>query len=106
MKFLCDHDVPDRVADVLTQEGHDVVRLRDSLPIETNDACILEYAAQHEMIVVTCNRADFLPLAASMPNPGLVILIRRASRLAECSAVLRLVRTAGEAGLTRNINFA
>ncbi|MHB8519292.1 MAG: DUF5615 family PIN-like protein [Limisphaerales bacterium] len=106
MNFLLDHDVPERVAAVLRQEGHAVTRLREVLQIEIDDAAVLKYAGEHEMILLTCNRDDFLPLAASTPNPGLVVLIRRQSRLAECSAMLRLVRKAGESRLAGNINFA
>jgi len=76
------------------------------LPVETDDPAVLQYARQHGMILVTCNRDDFLPLAACTPHPGLIVLIRRPSRLAECSAMLKLVRKAGESGLAGNINFA
>jgi predicted nuclease of predicted toxin-antitoxin system len=104
--FLLDHDVPERVGDVLRQEGHPVIRLREILPIETNDFLVLEYAGKNKMILVTCNRDDFLGLVATTPNHGLIVLVRRPSRLAECSAMLKLVRKAGESGLSGNVNFA
>jgi hypothetical protein len=48
----------------------------------------------------------FLPLAGAGPHPGLVILIRRKTRQAECAHLLRLLRSAGESGLAGNVNFA
>ena len=106
MNFLFDHDVPKRVGDVVRQEGHSVVMLREVLPLNTPDAKVLAYANDHEQILVTCNRDDFLALADSMPYYGIIILIRRESRLAESSALLRLLRSADESGLVGNINFA
>jgi len=106
VNFLLDHDVPERVAEVLLVEGHSVVRLREALSVEARDPEVLAHARRHRMILVTCNRDDFLPLAAAQPNPGLIVLIRRPSRLAECAAILRLLRRAGESGLAGNINFA
>jgi len=105
VNFFLDHDVPERVGDVLRQEGHVIVRLRDALPINTTDAVVLKYAGEHELILVTCNRDDFISLAAAGSHFGIIVLARRKSRLAECSAVLKLVRKAGESGLVRNVNF-
>jgi predicted nuclease of predicted toxin-antitoxin system len=106
VNFLIDHDVPERIGDVLRQEGHSVIRLREVLPVEAKDAEVLKYAAEHELILVTCNRDDFLKLAAAIAHRGLIVLIRRRSRLLECSAILKLIRKAGEAGLINNVNFA
>jgi predicted nuclease of predicted toxin-antitoxin system len=106
MKFLLDHDVPTEVARVLSQGGHEVVELRNVLPRDTADAEVLRYARLHQVLLVTCNRDDFLELAAQEPTFGLVILIRRRSRMAECSELLRLIDRAGESGLLRNINYA
>ena len=106
MKFFLDHDVPERVAEVLQQEGHSVTRLRAALPTETPDAKVLNFAREHELILVTCNRDDFLSLAKTQKHCGIVVLIRRRTRIAECAALLRLVRTATASGLVENINFA
>jgi hypothetical protein len=43
---------------------------------------------------------------ADHPNPGLIVLIRRRSRQAECGNLLTLLRQAGESGILCNINFA
>ncbi len=56
--------------------------------------------------MITCNRDDFLKLAAKGPHLRLIILIRRRSPQAECANLLRLIRKAGEQGLQGNINFA
>jgi predicted nuclease of predicted toxin-antitoxin system len=101
-----DHDAPDQLAAVLRQDGHSVLLLRDVLPIESSDSQILGYALESQAIVITCNRQDFLQLCATRKHHGVIILVRRKTRVAEYSAVLRLVRRAGESGLKGNINFA
>jgi predicted nuclease of predicted toxin-antitoxin system len=106
VNFLLDHDVPERVGDVLRQEGHSVIRVREVLPTESEDSRVLEYATDHQLILVTCNRDDFLMLATGQMHTGIIILIRRNSRIAESTALLKLVRNATESGLTGNINFA
>ncbi len=60
---------------------------------------------------MTCNRSHFLELAklaiaGGRPFAGLIILIRRRTRQAECAHLLSLLRRAGEAGLAGNINLA
>jgi predicted nuclease of predicted toxin-antitoxin system len=106
VKFLLDHDVADRVGDVLREDGHSVILLRDVLPINSSDADIVAYANEAQRIVVTCNRQDFLELGARREHYGIIILVRRRSRIAECSVVLKLVQRAGESGLVGNVNFA
>ena len=106
MKFLLDHDVPTEAARVLCQGGHEVVELRNALPRDTPDAEVFRYARLNRLLLVTCNRDDFLALAAQEPTFGLIILVRRRSRMAECGELLRLIDRAGEAGLTGNINYA
>ena len=56
--------------------------------------------------MITCNRDDFLKLAAKGPHLGLIVLIRRRTPQAECANLLRLIRKAGDQGLLGNINFA
>ncbi len=106
MKFLFDHDVPDDLGHVLRQLGHTVVLLREVLPRTAPDAEVLVHAAQHGLIMVTCNRDDFLALAQSEPHHGLIVLFRRKSRTAERVALVRLIEKAGETGLANNVNFA
>ena len=106
MRFLLDHDVPDRVGHVLRQEGHEVCFLRDVLPRDVPDERVLDHAVSERMVLVTCNRDDFLGLVRERGHAGLIILIRRRTRIQECAAVLSLIGRAGAAGLTGNTNFA
>jgi hypothetical protein len=111
LKFLLDHDVPDEVAQLLGYWGHDLQKLRDALPITTPDDAIFAHACANGRVIISCNRNHFLALAQRAVEqhqsfPGLIILIRRRTRQAECAHLLALLRRAGEAGLTGNINFA
>ena len=106
MKFFLDHDVPTEVGRVLRQEGHEVIELRQVLPVHASDLEVFGYACQNTSFLITCNRDDFLALAADHPNPGMIILVRRRSRHAECGHLLALLSRAGESGLRQNINFA
>jgi len=106
VRFFLDHDIPAEVTRVLRNEGHEVVELREALDIRTSDKDVFHYAATNRMLMVTCNRDDFLKLATQPSNPGLIILIRRQTRHAECAHLLALIDRAGEAGLSGNINFA
>ena len=101
-----DEDVPVEVARCLQQAGHEVALIADVLGVRTDDVDIWHHAVRTETIVVTCNRQDFLELAGTASETGLIILNRRRTRLAECSHVLDLLAKAGEAGLRNNINFA
>jgi predicted nuclease of predicted toxin-antitoxin system len=107
VRFFLDQDMPEEIALLLRHWGHAVTVLRDVLPITAPDAEAFAYARAHDLITVTCNRDDFLALAAENPeHPGLVILIRRRTRQAECGKMLSLLQRAGETGLRGNINFA
>ena len=106
MTFLLDHDVPAEIDRILVQAGHVVTRLADVLPTTSNDQEVLQYATAQRLILVTCNRDDFLHLARMRRHCGMIILIRRRTRIMECANILRLIEQAGTAGLTENINFA
>ncbi|HAV64573.1 MAG TPA: hypothetical protein DCY13_19670 [Verrucomicrobiales bacterium] len=106
MNFLFDHDVPDDLSHVLLGAGHEVTFLRQVLERTAPDIEVLKFAAEKQMVLVTCNRDDFLQLAERQPHAGLVIVVRRKSRVAEKSALLKLVESAGESGIVGNINYA
>ena len=107
MKFFLDHDVPGDIALLLRYWRHEATVLRDVLPVAAPDEEAFAYARAHAMITITCNRDDFLALAAQYPeHPGLIILVRRRSRQMETSRMLTLLKNAGEQGLANNINFA
>ena len=106
MTFLLDHDTPDDLAYSLEALGHQAVFLRDVLPKETGDEDVFAHARKQGWIVITCNRDDYLALAKSKPHHGLIILIRKKTRVAERAALIRLLDRAGESGICNNINFA
>jgi len=106
VKFLLDHDVPDDLSYLLEQLGHEVVLLRKALPGDSADEVVLRFAHDAGCILLTCNRDDFLRLAATCAHNGVVIVIRRRTRGDERAALFRLIERAGEAGLRNNVNFA
>jgi predicted nuclease of predicted toxin-antitoxin system len=111
VRFLLDHDVPAEVGHLLRHWQHDVLPLRLALPVTAQDEAVFRRAQAEGRLIVSRNRAHFLALAEGamrtrQPFPGLIVLIRRRSRLAECAHLLQLLRRAGEAGLRNNINFA
>lgn len=106
MKFLLDHDVPDDTSYALAAMGHEVVKLRELLPVTTPDDEVLRLAGEREALLVTCNRDAFLAAAGRVPHHGIIILIRRKTRARERAALVPLVDRAGAAGLRDNINFA
>ena len=106
MKLLFDHDVPDDTAYGLSAQGHEVFRLRDLIDPQTPDYEVLRYAAENDYVLITCNRDDFLAAAEMISHAGLIILIRRNSRMRERVAHFRLLDKAGEDGIRNNINFA
>ena len=57
-------------------------------------------------LLLTCNRDDFLELAATQPHHGIIIVIRRRTRAEERAALFRLLERAGQTGLQNNVNFA
>ena len=106
MRFLLDNDVPDVVARVLIEAGHEILLLRNAMPKRSSDSVVFDHAVANGLLLITCNRDDFIPLAQARTHSGLIVLIRRRSRIAECAKLLRLLDSAGEQGVAGNINFA
>ena len=106
MRFLLDHDVPDDLRYLLQQLSHEVSMLRQVLPHASSDAAVLRFAHEHDCLLVTCNRDDFVRLAKEQPHQGIVVIIRRKTRAAERAALFRLLERAGASGLRDNVNFA
>jgi len=94
MTFLLDHDVPAEIDRILVQSGHVVTRLAEVLSTTSDDQEVLQYAAAQRLILVTCNRDDFLHLARMRQHCGMIILIRRRTRIMECANILRLIEQA------------
>ena len=80
--------------------------LREVLPVDADDVQVLALASQRALVLVTCNRDDFLELAKQKPHSGIVIIVRRRTRAAECAALLRFLRVAGSSGILGSVNFA
>ena len=106
MRFFLDHDVPRHLADLLRRHGHVVELVPEVMSPESDDEEVFAYAVDQKAIMLTCNRNDFLELAAKGPHPGLIVLIRRRSALSEAGHLLDLLARAGAQGLDGNINFA
>lgn len=106
MRFLLDHDVPDDLSYLLRQIGHVVTLLREAMPGDSADDEVLAFAYEQGCVLVTCNRDDFLRLAAEKPHHGVIVVIRRRSRAQERAALFRLLERAGEEGIRGNVNFA
>lgn len=106
MKFLLDNDVPVDVLRVLKREGHEANRTTDVLGADATDPAIFKYAVDNGKVIVTCNRNHFLSLATNAVHPGVIVLVRRRSRVSEAAHLLALLRRAGESGIVGNINFA
>jgi predicted nuclease of predicted toxin-antitoxin system len=103
---MLDHDVPKDVARILEREGHTALSLAAVLPPTSSDSEVLNYAATHYLVLITCNRDDFLSLTNNQAHPGLIILIRHRTRQMEYACLLSLLRNAGEQGIRENVNFA
>ena len=88
MRFLVDEDVAVEVARCLRQAGHEVSLVAEVLGVRTDDVDIWHYAVLTSAIVITCNRQDFLELAGTALETGLIVLNRRRTRQAECRHVL------------------
>ncbi len=106
MRFLLDHDVPAEVARVLRREGKETACVAEVMTATASDEEVLEYSIRSGYVLVSCNRDDFLELTEPRTHAGLIILIRRRTRVAECAALLKLIRAAGENGIIANVNFA
>jgi len=50
VRFLLDNDVPDAVARVLMEAGHDVLLFRDVLPKKSSDPAVLDYAVANGLL--------------------------------------------------------
>jgi predicted nuclease of predicted toxin-antitoxin system len=106
VKFLLDHDVPSEIGRMLHHAGHDVITVKDVLPVTATDEQLFDWAVGDLRVLVTCNRDDFMGIAKDRKHSGLIVLTRRRTRVRECSALIRLLTNAGNSGIADNINFA
>ena len=70
LQFLADHCVPNSVIQTLRDSNHDVLRLRDILPVESPDAIVIAKALDLGKILLTLN-GDFADIVTypRVPHP-------------------------------------
>ena len=66
LQFLADHCVPNSVIQTLRDSNHDVLRLRDILPVESPDAIVIAKALDLGKILLTLN-GDFADIVTYPP---------------------------------------
>src|SRR5258708_99903 len=66
LRIFCDQCVPAEISDVLRRAGHDVVLLREALPIRSPDRKVVEHARSTGAILVSLN-GDFSDIVAYPP---------------------------------------
>jgi predicted nuclease of predicted toxin-antitoxin system len=67
LQFLADHCVPNSVIQTLRDSNHDVLRLRDILPVESPDAIVIAKALDLGKILLTLN-GDFADIVTYRPS--------------------------------------
>jgi predicted nuclease of predicted toxin-antitoxin system len=75
LQFLADHCVPNSVIQTLRDANHDVLRLRDILPVASPDAIVIAKALDLGKILLTLN-GDFADIVTYPPSKykGIVAL--------------------------------
>lgn len=75
LKFFADHCVPESVAIAIQNAGHEVLRLRDYLPIDSIDTEVISQAQQLDAILLSLN-GDFADIVNYPPGEyqGIVAL--------------------------------
>lgn len=73
-----DEDITDRLAAVLRQRGFEAIAAHETGLVSVADEMHLTYAAEHNMILLTSNRDDFIRLAydwmaAGRHHAGIII---------------------------------
>ena len=78
MKFFADHCVSNSVVETLRNAGHEVVRLKEHLPVEMEDSVVIAKAQELDAILLSLN-SDFADIVAFPPAKfkGIVALLMR-----------------------------
>jgi predicted nuclease of predicted toxin-antitoxin system len=78
LRFLADHCVANFVVDTLREAKHEVLRLRDVLPVESPDEVIIRKSREMRAILVSLN-GDFADIVTYPPSEysGIVTLQMR-----------------------------
>ncbi len=75
MKFLIDNQLPPKLAQWLTSQGHSGIHVQDVDMADRRDIDILEFAVRNGMVLVSKDE-DFFHLALSMPGKARVVWVR------------------------------
>ena len=65
-RFFADHCVSNAIMQTLREAGHEVVRLREQLPVESPDANVIANAQQLDAILLSLN-GDFADIVTYPP---------------------------------------
>lgn len=67
LRFLADHCVPNSVIQTLRDASHEVLRLKDILPVESPDAAVIAKAQEIDAILLSLN-GDFADIVTYPPG--------------------------------------
>ena len=75
LRFLADHCISNSIVQTLRGANHEVVRLRDVLPVESSDAVVIAKAQEIDAILLSLN-GDFADIVSYPPEnyKGIVAL--------------------------------
>ena len=78
LRFLADHCISNSVVQALRDANHEVLRLKDTLPVESSDAIVIAKAQEVNAILLSLN-GDFADIVKYPPNNynGIVALQMR-----------------------------
>ena len=78
LRFLADHCVSKSIVQTLREANHEVLRLRDVLPVESSDAVVITKAEEIDAILLSLN-GDFADIVKYPPKnyKGIVALQMR-----------------------------
>lgn len=76
MRLLLDHCVPNLAGKLLSEAGHEVVRLAECLPMDSPDPVVLSKADELDAVLVSLN-SDFSDITAYPPatHRGIIALL-------------------------------
>ncbi len=58
LRFFADHCIPNSIAKELLDAGHEVLRLKDHIPVESSDTVVIATAQELDSILISLN-GDF-----------------------------------------------
>lgn len=67
LRFFADHCVSNAIIQTLRDAGHEVLRLRDHLPIDSADGVVIERAQQLDSLLLSLN-GDFADIVIYPPR--------------------------------------